>query len=88
MKERCAVVIPIYRPKFQQLEEFGIDYSVARLVGRRMFFAAPATLDLSYYTSRYPQINVIRFSEKYFENVDAYSALLLNFQFYQQFDKF
>jgi len=88
MKERCAVVIPIYRPNFQKLEEFGIDYSLARLVGRRMFFAAPATLDLSYYASRYPHIEVIRFSEKYFENTDTYSELLLNFQFYQRFDKF
>jgi hypothetical protein len=40
-----------------------------------MFFAAPATLDLSYYTSRYPQISVIRFPEKDFENVVDYSEL-------------
>ncbi len=88
MKDRLAVVIPIYRDRFQPLEEFGIDYSLARLVGRKLFFAAPATLDLSYYAERYSHVSVVRFGEMFFENVAAYSELLLNFQFYQRFDQF
>jgi hypothetical protein len=85
MSQSCAVVIPIYRSILEPLEEFSLNYSVERLIGRDLFFAAPDGLDLSYYLQRYPGIAVVRFDDEYFTSIKGYNRLLLNPAFYERF---
>lgn len=81
----CAVVIPIYKPELDAMERFSLDYSLARLHGRDLFFIAPAGLDLAYYTRHFPMVNVVRFDDVYFASIKGYNRLLLSPGFYQRF---
>lgn len=80
-----AILIPIYKPQFEALEQFSIDFSLAQMKVRECFFVAPEGLDCRYYQKRYPQIQYAFFSAAYFQSVDDYSRLLLSLEFYQRF---
>lgn len=82
---RCAVVIPIYKPDLDAMEQFSLDYSVARLQGRDLYFIAPQGLDLSYYHQHFPTVSAVRFDDAYFASIKGYNRLLLNPDFYQRF---
>lgn len=82
---QCAVVIPVYKAELDAMERFSLDYSLARLPGRDLFFVAPATLDLSYYVRHFPGVTVVRFDDSYFASIKGYNRLLLNPGFYQHF---
>jgi hypothetical protein len=86
-KASVVVLIPIYKPRFDGLEQFAVDYSLA-VMGRRrdVAFAAPQGLDVSYYRERYPQARYETFAPEFFASVDAYSRLLLDAAFYRRFD--
>ena len=84
----CAVAIPIYRTTLDALEHFSLDYSLAHLNGRDLFFVAPQTLDLSYYEQHFPAVACERFDDAYFASIKGYSRLLLSPDFYQRFAAF
>lgn len=82
----CAIVIPIYKPNLDEMEQFSLDYSLARLkAGRTCYFIAPASLDVSYYMTRYPGVGLVRFADEYFASIQGYNRLLLHPGFYQHF---
>jgi hypothetical protein len=85
MSRSCAVVIPIYRKVLEPLEEFSLDYSLAKLVAHEAIFIAPKSLDLSYYASRYPQARLALFEDEFFASIKGYNRLLLNPGFYETF---
>ncbi len=82
----CAIVIPVYKAQLDDMEQFSLDYSLARLKpGRSLSFIAPVSLDMSYYTQRYPGVGVVRFPDEFFASIQGYNRLLLNPGFYQHF---
>lgn len=82
----CAIVIPVYKAVLDDMEQFSLDYSLARLKpGRSISFIAPASLDMGYYAQRYPGIGVVRFADEFFASIQGYNRLLLNPGFYQHF---
>jgi len=63
MPARCIVLIPIYRNALEPLEQFSLDFSVGKIANHETRFLAPETLDVGYYTRRYPGIAVQRFPD-------------------------
>jgi hypothetical protein len=84
-KENTVVVVPIYRPSLELLEQFSIDFSMGVLAGRHCVFAAPKGLDVSYYRNRYPASTFETFEPEFFASVEDYSRLLISRGFYQRF---
>jgi hypothetical protein len=82
----CVVLIPIYRRELEPLERFSLDYSLERLQGRDVVFAAPEQLNVSYYCKNYPGVPVLRFADEYFASIKGYNRLLLDPTFYERFD--
>lgn len=87
-RENTVVVVPIYRPRLELLEQFSVDFSGQKLSGRPFIFAAPDGLDVSYYRDRYPNSAFERFDPKFFASVEDYSRLLLSRDFYQRFSAY
>lgn len=85
---RIAVLIPIYKTRFEPLEQFSVDYSRAVIAGRECCFLAPAGLDCSYYNERYPGVSIEFFPAGYFESIDSYNRLLLSPDFYRRFIRY
>lgn len=85
---RVAILVPIYKPQFEPLEQFSIDYSLSITPNRDYFFVSPDGLDRAYYSSRYPGVRFEPFPADYFDSVDSYSRLLLSPEFYQRFDAY
>jgi len=67
------------------LEEFSLDVSVRKLVGREMLFLAPEGLETGYYEQRYPLILIQRFPDAFFASIHGYNQLLLNAAFYEMY---
>jgi hypothetical protein len=82
---QLIILIPIYKSKFAALEQFSIDYSLAKSSGRQHCFIAPEGLDCSYYHLRYPGVGYEFFPPHYFDSVQSYSRLLLSEGFYGRF---
>jgi hypothetical protein len=85
---RVAILIPVYKPELSPLEQFSIDYSLSVIKDRKCFFIAPAGLDCSYYSNRYPRVEFEFFPREYFDSIDSYSRLLLAPFFYDRFLSF
>lgn len=81
----CAVVVPIYRPTLEVMEQFSLDYSFGHMQQRDVFFIAPESLDVSYYGERYPHVEVLRFADHFFASIRGYNLLLLDPGFYEHF---
>jgi hypothetical protein len=78
-------VVPIYKECLSPEEEFSLDYSLKRMPGRLIYFAAPEHLTVSRYEERYPEGRFERFPNAYFESIEGYNRLLLSPGFYQRF---
>jgi len=88
MASHCIVLIPIYRPLLEPLEEFSVDLSVRKLFSREMLFLAPEGLDTAYYQKRYPFIAIQTFPAGFFASIHGYNQLLLNPAFYQMYAQY
>lgn len=84
-RSSVAIVIPIYKPQFEALEQFSVDFSLSQVVARDCYFLAPEGMDCSYYANRYPQVTYKFFAKDYFESIDSYSRLMLSRDFYARF---
>jgi hypothetical protein len=82
---RIAVLVPIYKTRFEPLEQFSVDYSLAVIAYRECCFLAPTGLDCAYYNERYPGIRIEFFPAGFFESIDSYNRLLLSPDFYGRF---
>ena len=80
------IVIPIYKASFDVEEKFAIDQSFAVLSAYPIVFVAPQGLDISFYTTAYPNAKFIYFEERYFKSVNDYSRLLVSDEFYEAFE--
>lgn len=80
----AEVLVPIYKPTLDTLEEFSLRHSLGVLSNHRQTFFAPRGLDISYYAERFPA-GYRFFDPAYFESTHAYSKLLVSEDFYRAF---
>lgn len=88
MLPSIAIVIPIYKPGLNLLEQFSVDYLRNKVTGRKIIFAAPDGLNVDYYQARYPDIGFERYAAHYFESIAGYNNLMLSATFYERFANF
>lgn len=86
--KKIAVVVPIYKPKLDVLEDLSFKHSLKILGKREIFFICPKNLDTSYYREQYGFISYIDFDETYFNSLIAYSNLMMSRSFYERFSSF
>lgn len=79
------VLVPIYKPELDAIEEFSLAWSVGKLPGRDIRFIGPRSLALDWYRARYPAIPFIAYDDECFASIAGYSRLLLSEGFYRQF---
>jgi hypothetical protein len=84
-EEKLVILIPVYRSSLNLLEQFSIDYLIARKTGRKLVFIAPESLDRAYYNQRYHDIEFILFEDRFFKSIIGYNHLLLDTEFYRTF---
>lgn len=88
MSSQLVILIPIYKASLNLLEQFALDYLMAKAGHRHMRFVAPFDIDKAYYQSRYPIVGFEHFDNVYFTSVGSYNQLLLSLGFYQRFEDF
>ncbi|MCL1892691.1 MAG: hypothetical protein FWG02_00455 [Holophagaceae bacterium] len=82
-------VVPVYLPQLPDLDLFSLKHSVDVLnPERKIAFICQQSLDTSYYSNLFPNVEFITFDDNYFLSVENYSRLLLSEFFYQKFDNF
>lgn len=82
---KIVVLVPIYKKDLDPLEKYSLDYSLSTLVGRKVIFIGPKSLDRSYYSEHYATIPFHSFAAPCFESVEEYNRLLLSPSFYSRF---
>lgn len=85
MNHNLVILIPVYRETLNLLEQFSIDYLIARIAGRKLVFIAPESLNRTYYSERYSGIEFILFEDRFFKSIIGYNHLLLDADFYRTF---
>lgn len=85
--EICAV-IPIYKEKLSEKEKVATLNNCKCLKGIRKFFVVPQNLNCTFYQKHFPGVRIVRFSDKYFTNIEAYNKLMLSIKFYKKFKKY
>jgi len=86
--KRLAIVVPVYKKSLNLLEQFSIDYLVAKISNRKIYFIGPRSLDRTYYDTRYTSVGFMEFDDGYFSSIIGYNHLLLAPDFYQTFSDF
>ena len=85
MRKILTILIPVYKPGLNLLEQFSVDYLLTRALSRELKFVAPVDLNVAYYRDRYPQIQFEKFPSHYFESIAGYNELLLSALLYERF---
>jgi len=83
-----AILIPVYKEKLDEFEQFAIDCLMKKAPDREKFFIAPRSLNKDYYRKRYATIEFSLFEDSYFKSIKSYNHLLLGSDFYNSFDAF
>lgn len=88
MNKRMIVIIPIYQNKLDDAEEKSVDLCCYKL-GRcyDLCFIVPNSLDMRNYT-KYHDIKVKRFPDRFFKSAKTYNKLMLNAKFYKAFSDY
>ena len=79
------IVIPIYKPTLDQLEQFSVDCSQKKMPSIQVIFIHPANLDLSFYKNRYPDSRFLPFNPSFFKSPWTYNNLCYDPQLYKPF---
>lgn len=86
--KEIAVVIPVYKRSFDQIEERNVTHNL-RLLGKLpVFWVTKETLDVSYYRKRYPGLPFVRYPDRFFDGLKGYNKLMLSEQFYMKFQEY
>jgi len=88
MKKKIVFLIPIYKNKLIFLEEFSLKYSLNFINKFDIYFISPHNISVNYYNAMFPGINILKYSNLYFESIFGYNKLLLNVDFYKQYKEF
>jgi hypothetical protein len=82
---RTAVVVPLYRERLPLDEAYSLARSLPLVMHRPIYFIAPASLELSWYSTQWPTALVRRYPDEYFASIRGYNLLMLSPEFYQSF---
>jgi len=87
--DRLIVLVPVYKPRLDALEDFSLRHSLRQLTpGRRVALLAPQSLDLTAYAgyaADCPGLHVVRAPDAFFGSIKGYNLLLLDEAFYARF---
>lgn len=84
MTNICAVVIPIYKT-FDVDEVMCINQMMKMTHGFKKFFVAPQSFSLDSSYSNFEDVEIIRFDDCFFQDIQSYNRLMLNTAFYEAF---
>lgn len=80
-----SVCIPIYKTVLDVKELRILNHSLKKAFGHEIFFAAPETMDISFYGAQFPDAKILTFKSSFFQSERTYSQLLLQIEFYERF---
>jgi hypothetical protein len=88
MKEKVAIVIPIYKPHLTQFEAVAIDKCFCLLGCYPIYSVAPQSLNIDHVVKQRSSAETIRFEDSYFKNIASYNRLMLSSCFYKSFAQY
>jgi hypothetical protein len=80
-----GVVIPVYKSSLTDYEHIALRQCINVLGHYPILLAAPDSLDISLYQNLYPILQVRRFDDRFFVDIQAYNKLMLSEVFYKAF---
>jgi len=79
-----VVLVPVYKPRLDDIEIFSLDVSMASLRNRYPIrFVAPHSIDDRFYRERFSGVEFDLFPSEYFESISGYNRLMLSSKFYE-----
>lgn len=85
---KLCIVIPIYKEIMSLDEHRSVEGYVECFYKFDIFFIAPYRLNTDIYEDAYKEIEIIRFSNKYFKSNKTYNKIMLNTKFYKCFGNY
>ncbi|RZK39283.1 MAG: hypothetical protein EOO90_19395 [Pedobacter sp.] len=88
MKNVVAIIIPIYKAELSESELMSLAQCLKILSSHPIIFIAPWKLNTDFYHRFcYGRIdfNIFRFENFYFEDINGYNKLMLDYSFYKRF---
>lgn len=87
INRKIVVVIPIYKKEIDKDERKSFNQCLNVLSNFPIVIVAPKTLDLSEYILP-DNIDIIRFKDVFFNNINGYNQLMLSSKFYKSFSNY
>jgi len=88
MKEKVAIVIPIYKPSLTPFEQVALDKCVNILGHYPIYFVAPKSLHIEEIVNTKTGSKIIRFPNYFFKGIAGYNQLMLSSCFYEAFTQY
>jgi len=92
MNKLVTITIPIYKSEPDKYELISLMQCIKILYNYDFSIVCPQSLDTNYYESKFIANNINytihRFEDYHFDNVDEYSSLLINIDFYNKFKEY
>lgn len=85
MIKDVIIAIPVYQPELIEQEKRNLENNIAKLSDYDICFVCPSALDMTYYQSAYPEAQIQRFENFFFEGLQGYNKLMLSPEFYSAF---
>lgn len=79
------IALPVYKPTLTEYERISLTQCLRILGKYPLWLVAPQSLDVSAYQQIGPQLQIKRFDDRYFTNIQGYNRLMLSEAFYQEF---
>ncbi|MBB5648379.1 DUF5672 family protein [Pedobacter cryoconitis] len=83
MNNTAAIIIPLYKPQLNKLEEISIRQCFKILSQHKIIAVKPQHLSLSQYGFEFDE--VISFDDAFFQDIEGYNKLMLSSLFYEKF---
>lgn len=80
-----CVLIPVYQQQLSAYEAISLEQGVKVLGNYPVILVKPSSLDVSYITEKFPQLQTENFDDRYFKSTLTYNRLLLSEEFYARF---
>jgi hypothetical protein len=87
-RKPVCVAIPVYRSFLTAHESVALSQCMRVLHQHPIVLVKPSSLDASYLTGLYPQLQIREFDAAYFQSVRTYNKLMLSEHFYEAFSDF
>lgn len=85
--KKCIVIIPIYKQELTKEEAASLNQCKKILAKYDIKYVCPTSLDICEY-SKIADFEAVRFDDKWFKSVFAYSRMLVSPDFYQVFKEY